>query len=178
MRKKTSNKVTIIDIAKKANVSISTVSRVLNQPQKVKKEKREIVKRIIKQEGFIVSNLARMFSAKHSGNAILFLGQESSNSNYSDFLHFITMILNTYKFNLILHNFTNNEFLNKETSKIINAQNPCVLFAFSHKILDFITKTSNSDFDVVFFKEDDLANLDDMTPKIRKVIKKHSGIKE
>ena len=44
---KVSGKVTIYNVALKADVSLATVSRVLNNPEKVKKETRERVLKVI-----------------------------------------------------------------------------------------------------------------------------------
>ena len=43
--------VTIIDIARMANVSKKTVSRVINESPLVREETREVVKKIIKETG-------------------------------------------------------------------------------------------------------------------------------
>jgi LacI family transcriptional regulator len=52
-------KVTIIDVAREANVSIKTVSRVLNREKHVSNEKRTIVQGVIDALGFIPSASAR-----------------------------------------------------------------------------------------------------------------------
>lgn len=52
-------KTTIQDIAKEAGVSITTVSRILNNNYPVKKETREKVERIIKSRNFVPNYLAR-----------------------------------------------------------------------------------------------------------------------
>ena len=46
------NQIKIYDIAGSAGVSLATVSRVLNHPEKVKKVTREKVLRIIKEKGY------------------------------------------------------------------------------------------------------------------------------
>lgn len=47
------------DIAQMAGVSIATVSRVLNEPEKVKPETRDRVQRVLDQTGFVANGLAR-----------------------------------------------------------------------------------------------------------------------
>ena len=47
------------DIADLAGVSIATVSRVLNQPEKVKPETRQKVQRILEQTNFVANAVAR-----------------------------------------------------------------------------------------------------------------------
>ena len=60
------SKVTIKDVAKEAGVSISTVSRVLNDPSSVKAEKRAIVREAIENMGFQPSSVARGMVARKS----------------------------------------------------------------------------------------------------------------
>ena len=173
MRKKESNKITIIDIARQANVSISTVSRVINNPEKVSEIKRQRVRQVIKEVGFVPSILASAFSSKHSRNVVLFLGNEYRYSQYNHFLVLLTMILNNYKFTLILHNFTSSSFLNRKATEMIIAKQPCLIFSFTKKILHFIKKSSHPHISFCFLKAKDLTNQDQLAIKIRRAIKSH-----
>ncbi|MEH6409856.1 MAG: LacI family DNA-binding transcriptional regulator [Hyphomonas sp.] len=58
--------VTIIDIARMANVSKKTVSRVINESPLVREETREIVKQIIKETGFTPNPQARALAFRRS----------------------------------------------------------------------------------------------------------------
>ncbi|MDR4968098.1 MAG: LacI family DNA-binding transcriptional regulator [Acholeplasmataceae bacterium] len=59
-------KPTIRDVAKKANVSVSTVSRVINQKGYVHEETKVLVNKIIKDLGFIPNQLARSLTNRSS----------------------------------------------------------------------------------------------------------------
>lgn len=59
-------KPTIRDVAKRANVSVSTVSRVINQKGYVHEETKELVEKIIKELGFIPNQLARSLTNRSS----------------------------------------------------------------------------------------------------------------
>jgi len=59
-------KPTIRDVAKKANVSVSTVSRVINQKGYVHESTKELVNKTIKELGFIPNQLARSLTNRSS----------------------------------------------------------------------------------------------------------------
>ncbi|RJX23715.1 MAG: LacI family transcriptional regulator [Acholeplasma sp.] len=59
-------KPTIRDVAKRANVSVSTVSRVINQKGYVHEETKDLVDKIIKELGFIPNQLARSLTNRSS----------------------------------------------------------------------------------------------------------------
>lgn len=59
-------KPTIRDVAKRANVSVSTVSRVINQKGYVHEETKVLVEKIIKDLGFIPNQLARSLTNRSS----------------------------------------------------------------------------------------------------------------
>ena len=50
---------TIKDIAKKANVSVATVSRVINNTGYVNEETRKMVEAVIEKAGYVPNQLAR-----------------------------------------------------------------------------------------------------------------------
>lgn len=59
-------KITIQDVAKKANVSVATVSRVMNGNYPVKAETRETVLRVIKELNYIPNMQARELTKQKS----------------------------------------------------------------------------------------------------------------
>ncbi|TVP85889.1 MAG: LacI family transcriptional regulator [Acholeplasmataceae bacterium] len=59
-------KPTIRDVAKKANVSVSTVSRVINQKGYVHEETKDLVNKTIEELGFIPNQLARSLTSRSS----------------------------------------------------------------------------------------------------------------
>ena len=58
--------VTIFDVAKQAKVSLSTVSRVTNNPQKVNPATRERVLQVIKELGYHPNAIAKGLASRHS----------------------------------------------------------------------------------------------------------------
>ena len=60
------NQIKIYDIAGSAGVSLATVSRVLNHPEKVKKATRDKVLRIIKEKGYKPNANARGLASRKS----------------------------------------------------------------------------------------------------------------
>jgi LacI family transcriptional regulator len=65
-RVKKSRSVTIIDVAREAKVSYSTVSRVLNDFNHVKTDKRQRVLEAMEQLGYVVNSQARRLAGGHS----------------------------------------------------------------------------------------------------------------
>ncbi|SER83497.1 LacI family DNA-binding transcriptional regulator [Salipaludibacillus aurantiacus] len=66
-------RITIKDVAREANTSQRTVSRVLNKDPKVKKETREKVQRIIEELGFEVHMPARLLKEKKTKQIVVFI---------------------------------------------------------------------------------------------------------
>lgn len=75
--------VTIYDIAALANVSVATVSRVINDTAPVKTETREKVERIIKETGFHPNIVAQSLSWK-STRSIAFILPDITNAYFSE----------------------------------------------------------------------------------------------
>ncbi len=59
--------ITINDIASEAGVSKATVSRVLNNPEKVAKETREKVLRVVQERNFRPNPMARGLTTRKTG---------------------------------------------------------------------------------------------------------------
>ena len=72
-------KMNIYDIAKKANVSPATVSRVLNGNQSVREKTRKKVQQIIDESNYVPNSLARSLSVGDIRN-IAFLAPDIENS--------------------------------------------------------------------------------------------------
>ncbi|AUS96003.1 hypothetical protein CDQ84_02830 [Clostridium thermosuccinogenes] len=96
-------KVTITDIANKANVSITTVSRVLNGNPAVSKKTRKKVEKIIEEMGYIPNALARGL-VNNSSNTIGLIVSDITNSFFADVIQGIESVLSSYGISVFLCN--------------------------------------------------------------------------
>ena len=60
-------KVTIRDIAKKANVSVATVSRCINNKGYVHEETKKLIESVVNEMGYAPNQLARLLLKRQSG---------------------------------------------------------------------------------------------------------------
>lgn len=87
------NTATIYDVAEKAGISISTVSRVLNTPDKVSNATKDKVFTVMKELGFIPKAEARERARKHVGK----IGIIAPYFTYPSFIHRLRGITNALK---------------------------------------------------------------------------------
>lgn len=103
--------VTINDIAKKAGVSLATVSRVLNDSGYVKQETREKILSVIKELNYTPSAIARSLSTSKT-NTIGVIVPEISNPFFGEVIKGISDVADENGLNIIL--FDSNESMEKE----------------------------------------------------------------
>ncbi|MBB6214291.1 LacI family transcriptional regulator [Anaerosolibacter carboniphilus] len=103
---------TINDIAKKAKVSKSTVSRVLNNSGYVRKETREKIENVIKENIYYPSATARSLSKKESSTIGVII-PEADNEFFGEVLTGISEIVDEHNMTLIFCD-TSNNFLKEE----------------------------------------------------------------
>lgn len=72
----------IIEIAKAANVSPSTVSRVIHNPELVSEEKRNLVQEVIRRTGYTPSNLGAGLRKAKTNNLVAIIPDVTSAFNY------------------------------------------------------------------------------------------------
>jgi LacI family transcriptional regulator len=111
-------KVTILDIARLAGVSRTTVSRVLNQKGEVDPATRERVQRIIEEQGFVPSITA----AGLAGGRNRLIGMLVPNFSWPiipELMRGIAEVINSTPYELVLYSF-NDEDLSRDRSDIIN----------------------------------------------------------
>ena len=101
-----SNNATIYDVAGAAGVSLATVSRVLNNPEKVKKETRERVLKVIKELGYRPNVIARGLASRKT-TTIGAIVSDMTRSSIAEMLGGISDIADKYKYSIKL--FTINE---------------------------------------------------------------------
>ena len=95
------NNVTIKDVAKLAGVSISTVSRVINDHPDVKDETREKILKIIKESNYIPNNSARILK-KNNTNNIGVLVKGVFNPFFAEMINIIGNRINEAGYTMIL----------------------------------------------------------------------------
>ena len=91
----------IQDIAELANVSVATVSRVINNSEKVKEETRERISRIIKENNYYPNLIARNLS-KNENNTIGVILSDIKNVYFSFIINEIIKETNINRLNVIL----------------------------------------------------------------------------
>lgn len=102
-----SNKITIYDVARKADVSLATVSRVLNNPGRVKEKTRNRVLEVIKELGYRPNAIARGLASRRSTNVGLIV-PTFVRASISEMTDGIADIADKYKYSVFL-NVTHNE---------------------------------------------------------------------
>lgn len=95
-------KITIYDVAKEANVSLATVSRVINGSELVKEKTRVKVEEIIKQMGYKPNALAQGLSTQRTTSIALLLSDYSV-YNTSQTLNGLSDVAKIYKYSISLH---------------------------------------------------------------------------
>ena len=99
--------VNIDDIARKAGVSSTTISRVLNNSSYVKEETREKVLKIIEEMNYVPSAIARSLS-KRETSTIGIIVPDITNSYFGEIIKGISKIAEEVDLNIILFNTDNN----------------------------------------------------------------------
>ncbi|EUJ44973.1 catabolite control protein A [Listeria sp. FSL L7-1582] len=100
--------ITIYDVAREANVSMATVSRVVNGNPNVKPVTRKKVLDVIKQLGYRPNAVARGLASKKTTTVGVMI-PDISNVFYAELARGIEDIATMYKYNIILSNSDENE---------------------------------------------------------------------
>ncbi|MGK7378053.1 catabolite control protein A [Planococcus sp. 1R117A] len=95
--------VTIYDVAREANVSMATVSRVVNGNQNVKPATRKKVLKVIEELGYRPNAVARGLASKKTTTVGVII-PDISNSMYAELARGIEDIATMYRYNIILSN--------------------------------------------------------------------------
>ncbi len=111
------SKVTIVEVAKKAEVSLGTVSRVINNDSHVAPETRERVSAVIQDLGYVANRQARGLKGMKT-NVIGVLVPDLATSYIGEILHGIDAELALHEYELML--FTTHRTATKEASYVAN----------------------------------------------------------
>lgn len=93
--------ITIYDVAKKADVSMATVSRVVNGTGKVKEETRQKVQQIIEDMGYHPNAVARGLASQKTTTIGIFL-PDLNNAYFNELAQGIDDVSKLYNYNIIL----------------------------------------------------------------------------
>lgn len=109
-------KVKIVDVAKEANVSVATVSRVVNNIPLVNEETRERVLAAIKRTGYKPNAIARSLKIQRT-NTIGIMIPDITNPYYTEIVRGAEDVCGIYHYNIIL---TNTDFDPEKERKALN----------------------------------------------------------
>lgn len=115
------DEITIVDIAKAANVSISTVSRVLNGKSNVSPKTRQKVEQIIRESDYHPNILAKNLSTSH-GNIIGIVIPDVRNPYYANIFVECEKYANEMGYFLLLCNFLNSPEMEKAYYDVLISQ--------------------------------------------------------
>ena len=107
----------VIDVARRAEVSTATVSRVLNRPDSVRAELRARVLQVIEEIGFVPNAGARALSLNRSGNIGLLI-PTVDNAIFANGIQAFQKNLSSQGFQMLLA--TSEYDLDKETQQAMN----------------------------------------------------------
>ena len=99
------NKITIYDVAGAANVSLATVSRALNNPDKVKAETRERVLKVIKELGYKPNAFAKGLASRKS-TSVAVMVSDLSRASVAEMVNGIADIARAYEYSIALYCFS------------------------------------------------------------------------
>lgn len=118
---------TIYDVAGAAKVSLATVSRVMNNPEKVNPETREKVLRVIKELGYRPNAIARGLASRKSTTIGIVLA-DVSRSATAQLLGGIQDIAKKYEYSIKLFSIGNDEDIMEAMRTVIAEQVDGILF--------------------------------------------------
>ena len=139
---------TIIDVAKKANVSTMTVSRIINGTHRGSEETRAIVNRAIKELGYIPNNAARSLVTK-SNKSLAMLVPSIANPYYGRVLLGIESEAEKYGYSVLLMNANRQNKYNDIIENIISRGVDGVIAILLNFKEEHIEKLKKRDIEIV-----------------------------
>ncbi len=114
------NKATIYNVALKAGVSLATVSRTLNNPEKVKLETRERVLQVIEELGYKPNAFAKGLASRKS-TSVAVIVPDMSRASIAEMVNGVTAEARKYQYSLILYVLKDENLEEKEMLKEVVA---------------------------------------------------------
>jgi len=130
---------TIKDVALKANVAIATVSRYLNNPNKVSKETAALIKKAILELDYFPSDVARNLKTKNT-NTIALIIPSLLMPFYSTIAHYIQEECDIHNYKVLLCNTNGKKDREEAYLKLVREQKADGIIAFTYFSLDEYAK--------------------------------------
>ncbi len=141
------SKATIYDVAGAARVSLATVSRAINNPEKVKPETRERVLRVIEELGYKPNAFAKGLASRKS-TTVAVLVPDMSRASMAEMMNGIADIARVYKYSILLYILDSEDTPEEDILKeIVAAQVDGILYLndeITPKQFDFLRTIKNS----------------------------------
>ncbi len=113
--------ITIYDVAKTANTSLTTVSRVLNHPEKVSKQTKDKILKVIEELGFKPNSVAQTLASRKS-RTIGIMITDFSRLSIANVFNGILDVGNTYGYNIKIYPVIHEDDIDSNLEKIISDQ--------------------------------------------------------
>ncbi len=113
--------ITIYDVAKTAKTSLTTVSRVLNHPEKVSPETKKKILRVIEQLGFKPNSVAQSLASRKS-RTIGIMITDFSRLSIANVFNGIIDVGNTYGYNIKIYPVIHEDDIDSNMEKIVSDQ--------------------------------------------------------
>ncbi len=122
------SKVTIYEVAARARVSLATVSRAINNPEKVKPETRERVLKVIEDLGYKPNAFAKGLASRKS-TTVAVIVPDMSRASIAEMMNGIADIARVYKYQILLHILDSEDISEEDLLKeIVAAQVDGILY--------------------------------------------------
>ncbi len=140
---------TIRDIARKAQISVSTVSRVLNNKPDVKSATRERINKAISELNFRPSNAARGLVLKKS-HVIGFIVPDITNPSFPCLARGIIMRARSFGYSVMFYDTDHDSYVEKEAINLLQGnQVDGIILSFDEANRDELEKLKKKQFPVV-----------------------------
>ena len=140
------SKATIYDVAGAAHVSLATVSRAINNPEKVKPETRERVLKVIEELGYKPNAFARGLASRKS-TTVAVLVPDMGRASIAEMVNGIADIARVYKYSILLYILDNEDSSEEDVLKEIVASQVDGMLYLNDEITDsqhdFLNKVRN-----------------------------------